>query len=45
LCVSIRKFGPEVFDYQLVEKVRGKAEAHALERELTREYSPALNTL
>ena len=45
LCVSIREFGAEVFAYELIEKVRGKAEAHARERELTREYSPALNTL
>ena len=45
LCVSIREFGAEVFAYELIEKVRGKAEAHARERELTRVYSPALNTL
>ena len=45
LCVSIREFGPEVFTYELVEKVRGKADAHARERELTKEFNPSLNTL
>lgn len=45
LCQSIREFGAEVFTYELVEKVRGKAEAHARERELTRELEPTLNTL
>ena len=45
LCASIREFGPEVFTYELIEKIRGKAEAHARERELTRELQPALNTL
>ena len=45
LCSSIREHGVESFTYGLVETVRGKAEAHARERELTREYLPALNTL
>lgn len=45
LCRSIREHGVESFTYGLVETVRGKAEAHARERELTREYLPALNTL
>lgn len=45
LCASIREFGPEVFTYELIEKIRGKAEAHARERELTRELQPVLNTL
>jgi hypothetical protein len=45
LCSSIREFGPEVFTYELIEKIRGKAEAHARERELTRELQPSLNTL
>jgi predicted GIY-YIG superfamily endonuclease len=45
LCASIREFGPEVFTYELIEKIRGKAEAHTRERELTRELQPALNTL
>jgi hypothetical protein len=45
LCRSIREHGTENFVYGLMEKVRGKAQAHARERELTREHSPALNTL
>jgi hypothetical protein len=45
LCESIRAFGPEVHTYELIEKVRGKSDAHARERELTRELQPALNTL
>lgn len=45
LCVAIREYGPENFTYFLIEKVRGKAEAHARERELTRELEPTLNTL
>lgn len=45
LCRSIREFGAEVFTYELIEKIRGKAEAHARERELTRELQPTLNTL
>lgn len=45
LCRSIREHGVDAFTYGLVETVRGKAEAHARERELTREYLPALNTL
>ncbi len=45
LCRSIREHGVEAFTYGLVETVRGKAEAHARERELTRELQPALNTL
>ena len=45
LCVNIREFGAEAFTYELVEKVRGKADAHARERELTKEFNPSLNTL
>ena len=45
LCNSIREFGVEAFTYGLVETLRGKAPAHARERELTRVYNPALNTL
>jgi hypothetical protein len=29
---------------EFVEKVRGRKPAHALERELIREYAPALNS-
>lgn len=45
LCASIREFGAEVHTYELIEKVRGKSQAHARERELTRELQPTLNTL
>lgn len=45
LCVAIREHGPENFTYHVLEKVRGKREAHGRERELTRELQPALNTL
>jgi predicted GIY-YIG superfamily endonuclease len=45
LCANIREFGAELFTYHLLEKVRGKADAHARERELTRELQPTLNTL
>jgi hypothetical protein len=45
LCKNIREFGVNAFTYGLVETVRGKAEAHGRERELTRAYNPVLNTL
>jgi len=44
LCKEIRKHGPDSFTYQILEIVRGKAEAHARERELIGELCPALNT-
>lgn len=45
LCKAIRTYGTENFVYGLIETVRGKAEAHARERELTAMCNPALNTL
>jgi hypothetical protein len=45
LCKSIREHGVDAFTYGLVETVRGKVAAHQRERELTRVYSPVLNTL
>jgi hypothetical protein len=45
LCQSIREYGADAHVLELIEKVRGKAAAHARERELTRELEPALNTL
>lgn len=45
LCENIRNYGVESFTYGLVETVRGKADAHARERELTRQFNPTLNTL
>ncbi len=45
LCQNIREHGVDAFTYGLVEIVRGKEDAHARERELTKEFNPSLNTL
>jgi hypothetical protein len=44
LCKAIRKYGPEAFEVRVVEVVRGKADAHAYERDLIRKLKPKLNT-
>ena len=44
LCQAIRDYGPEAFYANIVDIVRGKRAAHALERELIGEHSPVLNT-
>jgi predicted GIY-YIG superfamily endonuclease len=44
LCGAIRSYGAGAFVAQIVEVVRGKTTAHALERQLIGEYSPTLNT-
>jgi hypothetical protein len=44
LCNAIRKYGADAFDVEIIEVVRGKANAHVLERELIRELKPKLNT-
>lgn len=44
LCRAIRKYGPEAFDVQVLEVVRGKPAAHERERELIRTLKPKLNT-
>ncbi len=44
LCESIRNYGVEAHTYGLLELVRGRKPAHARERELIREFAPALNT-
>jgi len=44
LCQSIREHGSQAFTYGIVEFVRGRKPAHARERELIREFNPALNT-
>ena len=41
---NIRRYGEENFVYWVMETVRGKAEAHRVEREYIREYNPVLNT-
>ena len=44
LCKAIREYQPENFEYQILEIIRGKPQAHARERELINELFPALNT-
>lgn len=43
LCKSIRKYGAEAFVVEVIEKVRGRLVAHALERLLIVEHKPELN--
>lgn len=44
LCRAIRKHGPDAFTVEILDVVRGKAEAHNVERELIRGLNPNLNT-
>jgi hypothetical protein len=44
LCVAIRKHGPEAFTVEIVQVVRGKRNAHVVERALIREINPSLNS-
>lgn len=44
LCRSIREHGTLAHTYGLLELVRGRKPAHAREREIIREFGPALNT-
>ncbi len=44
LCKAIRRHGPEAFDVQVMQVVRGKSEAHRIERGLIRVRQPKLNT-
>ena len=41
---AIRAGGESAINYAIIDVVRGKENAHRLERELIREYQPALNT-
>jgi hypothetical protein len=44
LCQSIREHGAEAFAVLLVDVVRGRKPAHAVEREIINSQLPALNT-
>ncbi len=44
LCNSIVKYGTVAHSYGIYAVVRGKAAAHALERELIATYQPSLNS-
>ena len=44
LCKAIREYGPEAFEIEVVQIVRGKAAAHKIERDLIRQLNPSLNT-
>ena len=44
LCNSIREHGAEAFVVLLVDIVRGRKPAHAMERELINGHNPALNS-
>ena len=41
---AIRAGGESSVNFAIIDIVRGKTEAHQLERELIRKYAPALNT-
>lgn len=45
LCRSIREYGENAHLCVVLDRVRGKVAAHALEREITRETDPELNSL
>jgi hypothetical protein len=44
LCKAIRKYGPDAFETEVLEVVRGKAAAHIREREIIRAFRPRLNS-
>lgn len=44
LCEAIRQFGADAFQVEVLEKVRGKAQAHQREREVTKQVGATLNT-
>jgi len=44
LCDNIRRFGQESFFWAIIDVVRGKTEAHVLERALIAEVNPELNS-
>ena len=44
LCKAIRKFGADAFSLSVLQVVRGKVEAHQIERALIMKLRPTLNT-
>ena len=44
ICESIREHGAEVFQRQILQKVRGKSLAHQVETKLIHSLRPQLNT-
>lgn len=44
LANRLRKYGKSAFAIHAIEKVRGKAEAYAMEAELINDHKPSLNT-
>jgi len=44
MCEAIRTYGPQSFERKIIEKIRGKAQAHQRETELIKALNPTLNT-
>jgi hypothetical protein len=44
LCEALRRWSSELFELEILERVRGRAAAYAREVELIRELKPKLNT-
>jgi len=44
LCQNIRKYGADVFSVLLIDIVKGRKPAHAIEREIINSQFPALNS-
>lgn len=44
ICESIRQHGEKAFTREILQKVRGKAQAHQIETRLIQEFQPSLNT-
>lgn len=44
LCQAIRKYGPDRFEVEVLNVVRGKTAAHEIERTLIKTMKPKLNT-